>query len=157
MKKVVVIFRRKNFFERKIFNSVVGVFFLSLKLPMTRKVQACRVGVLYKTSVGCYRGSEAGGGGFKSRYQPHFLRVFRYSMTRSYFSTTKIMVSGQKFRVFCKWAFFLENDPFSDVTETDGFFQNFWKSWEEVFDFPDKTKKKFKRYKCVKTFVKFQL
>ena len=33
-------FPAKKFFERKKFNSVVGVFFLFLKLPITRKVHA---------------------------------------------------------------------------------------------------------------------
>ena len=58
--RVIVIFRRKSFFfARKIFNSVVTVFFV-LKLPWTRRVQVCRdVGVLYDKCVGCQRGSEA--------------------------------------------------------------------------------------------------
>ena len=48
----IFIFRRKTFFERKIFNSVIGVFFLFLKLPMTLRVQVCRiVGVLYNECV----------------------------------------------------------------------------------------------------------
>ena len=65
----VIIFRRKIFFERKIFNSVVDGLFLFLKLPMTRRVQVRRVvGDLYNTCVGCHPGSEAGGGGFESRY-----------------------------------------------------------------------------------------
>ena len=69
-----IIFRRKTFFERKILNSVVGVF-LFLKLPMTSGVELCRVGVLYKTSVGYHRGSEAGGG-FESRKRPYFFTSF---------------------------------------------------------------------------------
>ena len=35
--------------------------------------RVCRVvGVLYNTNFGCHRGSEARGGGLKSRYRPHF-------------------------------------------------------------------------------------
>ena len=35
--------------------------------------QVCRVvAVLYNTSVGCHRGSEAGSGGFESRYRLFF-------------------------------------------------------------------------------------
>ena len=86
----IIIFRRNFYLERKIFNSVIGVFFLFLKLPMTRRVQVCRDGVLYSTSIGCHCGSEAGGGGFESHYWPHFVRLLRYSLTRSYFLTTKI-------------------------------------------------------------------
>ena len=68
-------FHSKYFFERKIFNSVVGVFFLFLKLPMTRRVQVCRVGVLYNKSVGCHRGSGDRGDGFESLYRPNFSRL----------------------------------------------------------------------------------
>ena len=52
----------KFLFERKIFNSVVGVSFLFLKLPKTRRVQVCRVSVLYNTCVGCQRGSDGQNG-----------------------------------------------------------------------------------------------
>ena len=49
------LFSVEKFIRNKILNSVVGVLFLFLKLPMTRKVQVCRVvGVLYKTFVGCH-------------------------------------------------------------------------------------------------------
>ena len=50
-------FPSKKIFERKIFNSGVGVFFIFLKLPMTHRVQVCRiVGVLYNICVACHRG-----------------------------------------------------------------------------------------------------
>ena len=42
---------------------------------MTRRIQVCTVGVLYNTSVGCHRDSEAAGGGLESRYRPQFLRL----------------------------------------------------------------------------------
>ena len=38
-----IIFSRKKIFERKMFNSVVGVFFLFLKLSMTRRVHKSAV------------------------------------------------------------------------------------------------------------------
>ena len=41
-------------------------------MPMTRRVQVCRVGVLYDTNVECHGGSEAGGGGFESRVRLYF-------------------------------------------------------------------------------------
>ena len=47
--RLFIIFRRKIFCERKIFNSVVSVFFLFLK--MTRRARVCRAGVLYKTGI----------------------------------------------------------------------------------------------------------
>ena len=59
-------------FERKNLNSGVGVFFLFLKLPMTRRVEVCRFDVLYNSKVGCHRGSEAGSGRIESRYRPYF-------------------------------------------------------------------------------------
>ena len=87
-------------FLKKIFNSVVGVFFLFLKLPMTRRVQVCRLGILYNTGLGCHRGSETGEGGFKFRYVPCFLLLFRYSITRSCFSATKVGVFSKKVQGF---------------------------------------------------------
>ena len=80
-------------FERKIFDSVMGVFFLFLKLPMTRRILVCRVAFLNNTCAGCHRGLEAGGGGFKLRYWPYFVSLSRYSLTRSYFLTAKFRVS----------------------------------------------------------------
>ena len=60
----LVLFPRKIFFERKKFNSVVRVVLLT----MTCRVQVCRVGVLYNTSVECYSGSEGRVGDFEARY-----------------------------------------------------------------------------------------
>ena len=54
-------------------------------MSMTRRLHVCRVDVLYITSIGCHRGSEARGGGFESRFRPYFLRVFTYSLKRSNF------------------------------------------------------------------------
>ena len=85
-----IIFRRKCFFERRKFNSVVGVFFLFLKLSMTRRLQVCRVGVFCNTSVGCHRGSEVGSAGFKSRYRSFFNVFFSYLLTCSYFLQQKV-------------------------------------------------------------------
>ena len=115
-----VIFRRKNILEKKISNSVVGVFFF-LKLPMTRTVQVCWVvGVLYNTCIGCHRVSESGGGEFEFRYRPYFWRLFGYSSTLSYFLIAKIRVFFVKnLGFFVAWASFLKNYPFSDVTETN--------------------------------------
>ena len=81
-------FRRK-IFRKEIFNSVVGAFFLFLKLPMTRRAQICRVGVLYNTCVGCHCSSEARGGWLESWYRPYFLHFYRYLLKLSLFLTTK--------------------------------------------------------------------
>ena len=127
----MIIFRRKSFFESKIFKSAIGVFyFLFLKLPMTRRVQVCRVGVLNNTCVGCHCGSEAGGGGFESGYRPNFLRLFRYSLTRFYFLKTKSKVFHDKnWFFFGKWAcFFLKKLPRFQRNWNKWFFSTcFWK------------------------------
>ena len=60
-------FLPKIFFRKENIQFSNSRFLLFLKLPMTRKVQVCRVGVLYDTSIACQRGSEAGGSGFESR------------------------------------------------------------------------------------------
>ena len=96
----------KFFFERKIFNSVVGVFFLFLKLPMKRRVQVCRVGFFYEYK---YRVSPRFG---SRRWLVRipllniFLRLFRYSLTRFYFLTTEKWDYLEKnVEFFGKWAF----------------------------------------------------
>ena len=49
---IVYYFPSKIFFESLVFNSVVGVFFLFLKLPMTQRLRVCRVvGDLHNTYV----------------------------------------------------------------------------------------------------------
>ena len=106
----LLIFRRKSFFEKKILNSVVGVFFLLLNLPMTRSVQVCRVGAWYNTSVGCHHCSNAGSDGFESRFWSNFfLPLFRYSLTRSYFLLTKISVFSTKNKGLLVNELFLKN------------------------------------------------
>ena len=46
---------------------------------------------------------------------------------------------------------FLKNYPFSDVTETNGSFVNFFENFKIFFfNFPEKTEKKFISYKSVK-------
>ena len=123
------------FFKRKIFNSVVSVFFFFFKLPMTRRVQICRVDVLYITSVACYRSLEAGGGSFESRYRPYFLRFLRYSLTRSQLLTSKIKIRVFFDKIsafFCKWAFFPQKLPL---------FRRDWNKWiffQCIFDFDKK-------------------
>ena len=96
----VFLFSFAIFFGGKLFISVVGDFFIFMKLPFTRRVQVCRFGVLYNTSIGCHRAPEAGGGGAKSRYRPYFKQSFRYTFTRFYFVTTKIGGFWENFRVF---------------------------------------------------------
>ena len=97
----VLLFSIEKFSEMTIFNSVVGVFFGPEIAHDAKSLQVCRVvGVLYNTCLGCHRGSEVGGGGFKSRFRPYFLRLFGYSLTRSYFLTKKLGFLGQKFMVF---------------------------------------------------------
>ena len=60
-----------------------------------------------------------GGGVLESRCRPYFLRLIEYSLTRSYFVAAKTSVFSTKIWGFCgKWAFFLKNYPFSDVTKT---------------------------------------
>ena len=78
---------------------------------MTRKVQVCRVvGVPFNTSAGYHRGSEAGGGGFESRYRP-CLRLFKYSLTRSFFQAAKIRDFSTEI-----WGFLLSGIFFSKIT-----------------------------------------
>ena len=104
-------------------NSVVGVF----SFPETaHEAQVCRaVSVLFNTCVGCHHGSEAGGGGFESRYRPYSLRLLRYSLTCSHFLTAKIGVFLTKTQGFLlSGLFFLKNYTFSDVTEKKLFFFN---------------------------------
>ena len=87
---------KKNFRNEKIQFSSRRFFFLLVKLPMTRRVQVCKVDVLYNTRVGCHRASEAGGDRFKSRYWPYFSRLSKYSLTRSYFLTAKFRAFSTK-------------------------------------------------------------
>ena len=64
---VFIIFLKKTFRKMKI-QIFSWIFFLFLKLLVTRRVQICIVvGALRITFVGCYRGWEAGGVGFRSR------------------------------------------------------------------------------------------
>ena len=63
-------FLSKNFFWKENFHFSSPRFFFFLKVPMTRSVQVCRVGVFYITRVGWHRGSDARGGGFESSYRP---------------------------------------------------------------------------------------
>ena len=135
----IIIFRRKSFFEKKIFNSIAVSFFFFLKLPMPRRVQIWRVGVLYKTCVGCQRGSDAGHGVFGSRFWPLDFSLFKNSLAWSYFSTTEIRVFRRETKFFSKRAFFLKNYPLSDVTETNGSLPFFF-FWKKIFDFSVETK-----------------
>ena len=64
----LLLFSPKIFFQKENIQFSNRRFFIFLKLPMTRRVLVCRVGVLYNTIIGCHRGSEAGDGGFESRY-----------------------------------------------------------------------------------------
>ena len=66
----------KVFFERKVFNSVIGV---SFRPETAHDEQSSRVAdVLHNKRVGCRRSSETGGGGLESRYRPYISRLFRY-------------------------------------------------------------------------------
>ena len=62
----VIIFRRKKIFERKTFNSVVGVFSFSRFCP-TRRIVCRVVSVLHISCVGCHCGWEYRGSWFKPR------------------------------------------------------------------------------------------
>ena len=148
----IIIFLRKNFFQRKRFNSLVDVFFLFLKLPMTRRVQVCRVRVLYDTYVGCYSGLDAGGGGFKFRLRSYFLRLFRYSLTRSQFLTTKIRVfSTKNIWFFGKWVF-CQKLPLFRRNWNKWFFFKLFENLRKKFGIPEKTEK-FTSYKSIKKSV----
>ena len=132
---LVCTFPSKNFFERKIFNSVVGIFFLFLELSMTRRVQVCRVDVLSNTDVGSHRCSKTGGGGFKSLNRP-FLTSFYILVNTFFFLSTKIQVFLTKSRRFLvNGLFFSQNDPFSDVTETNGSFSKLFRNLGTTFGF----------------------
>ena len=147
------IFRRKFFFERKKFNS--KVFFLLLKLPMMRRVQVCRVSVLYNTSVKCLRGSEAVVFGFECHYLPFLLRLLRSSFTRFYFLTTKVRVFSPKILGHLIFAFYLKINFFSGVTETNDSFSNFFQKFAtQTSIILEEPNKKFISYKSVKSLLK---
>ena len=58
----------------------------------------------------------------------HFLTSFGHSLTRSYFLSTKFREFFDNILwFFIESAFILKNDPFSDVTETNGSFSKFFK------------------------------
>ena len=94
----------------------------------TQSSQVCRViGVLYKASVSCHSGSALVGGGFKSRYRPYISCIFKNSLKRSFFSTTKTKVFlTDVYGFMAKEPFFLKNYIFCDVTELNSFFQLFF-------------------------------
>ena len=128
-----ITFRPKIFVERNIFDSVVGVFFLFL--PVTRRVEVCKV-------VGApVRKPEVEGS--NTAIDHIFLRLSRYSLTFFYFSTAKIMVFFQiNLGFFGKWAFFLENYPYSNVTETNCSCSIKFKKLRQIFVFSRKNRKK---------------
>ena len=78
--------RSKEFFKRKLINSVVVVFSLSCNCPLRAEFKSaesllsCCVYVSGITPVW-----EGGGGRFKKRYGPYILRTFGQLLARSYF------------------------------------------------------------------------
>ena len=126
-------FPSKKFFERKIFNSLV--FFLFLKLSMTRRLRVCRVvGGLHNT---CRIPPRLGSPQVPSS-NPAIdrisLRLFRYSSTRSDFLTAKVGFLDKNFGFFGILAF-SKNYPFSDVTETKLFLFNIFFNLRKNFRF----------------------
>ena len=86
-----VIFRRKTFFEMKIFNSVVGVFFNEIAYDAQAQLVSC---IIQASRVTAVRKPELT---VSDPAVDHtFLRLFRYSLTRSYFLTTRNSVFSTK-------------------------------------------------------------
>ena len=79
----------KKKFERKIFNSVVGFFSLSWNCPCAvfTGLESCWCLVFYIVGVTAVRKPEVAG--WNPAIYHIFLRLFRYSLTRSHFPTTK--------------------------------------------------------------------
>ena len=102
LEKTFIILRRK--IERKIFHSVVKVFFIFLTFPMTRQIVCRTVGVLYVKYVWVppWLGSQK----WRVRFPlaaNFYNNLFRYSSTQSYFllaengvfdQTKGFMISG---------------------------------------------------------------
>ena len=95
------LFRRRAF-EKKIFNSSVGVYFIFFLIqPIKRKVVNRIVGDLYKTFIGCKRGCEDRTGGFKIRHGPHFFVTnFEILVHTFQFLEAKNRVYPRKFEIF---------------------------------------------------------
>ena len=139
---IFFVFRRKSFSEGKHSIQLSAFFYLFLKLPMTRRVQVCRVSIFYNTSIGCHRGSEFGGGECESRYRLNFSPVC-FSLTRASFSTTKVGVLSRDFRVFWYMGFLSRIVTlFRRNRDKLFFFQFSLKNWAEIFIFSEKTEKK---------------
>ena len=117
----IIIFCRKVFFPKENIQFHGRRFLLFLKLPMTRRVQVCKVGVLYNTSVGCHRGSKAGGGRLESRYRPLFKGFLMYWLTRFPFVTKNFYFFDKNLGFFVKWALFHAIYFFSNVIEAKVF------------------------------------
>ena len=142
---VLGIVRRKFFFERIIFNSVVVVFFplfLFLNLPMTRRDKVCRVlGALYIKCVGCHRGWKVETAGSNSAVDHNFCICLdtRYIVPTLYKQKTGFF--RQILRFSDNSAFFLKNHPRCDVTGEKSFFlKTFQKNAKFFSDFSRKQK-----------------
>ena len=122
---------------------------------MTRRFQVYRVGDSYNTSVGYHRGSETGGGGFESRYQPRFLRFVRYSLTSSYFLTTILEFIRQKFRVFWSVEFFSQKLPPFRRNWNKWLVYNFFSNFDKNFSIFRKKPKKVYKLQVCQSLLKF--
>ena len=139
----LIIFRRTIFFGRQIFNSVVGVYSLCPEIAHdAQSLQICAESlvscILNVLGVIAVHKPEVVGSNSTIN---HIFTSFRYSLTSSYFLTTKIRVFWTKNSGFLVGGlFFLKNYHISDVTKTNRSFFIFLK-FEKIFNFCEKTEK----------------
>ena len=140
------VFSVRKIFERKIFNSVVGVssFFLFLKVPMTRRLYGRAVSTLSNTK-----------GSALPRLRGHSMLV-QFPLSAIIFTFFKILVnpfliydtknkaSSTNFEAFRKAGFFLGNFSLSDLTEANRQFKIIFKNLTKFFCFSRITEKSSK-------------